>query len=94
MPEKYKLILQGKDIGFCKACKKKFGKIFCPHCFNSWVIVLIPNENGKLVTCSVCYLQFSLQFPNPSLLKRENNNNNSSILKKKVTKKIKKNWWE
>jgi hypothetical protein len=82
-------ILKGMDIGACKVCKQKFGRVFCLHCFSAWTMVLNPELAGTIAQCSVCNRQFAIQFPKPAPAKPKQPNDT----KKRVVKR-KKNWWE
>jgi len=88
--ERFKVINQGADIGYCRACKQKFGRVFCAHCFSAWTIILKPEQAGSLVTCSVCQKIFALLFPQP--IPRVTPS--QPYLKNNIAKKRKKDWWE
>jgi len=88
--DKFTQILKGTDIGICRACKSKFGRIFCLHCFASTTISLKPELEGQLTSCSSCNKQFVIQFPKiqrrpQQLVQKEKN----VVKKRKAT-----NWWE
>jgi len=89
--DKFTSIIKGMDIGACRACKQKFGRIFCTHCFAAWTMTLNPELNGTLAQCSVCNRQFAISFPKPSPTQKTVQNKAQTF--KKTTKK-KKNWWE
>eukprot|EP01118_Nematostelium_gracile_P006109 TRINITY_DN1955_c0_g1_i1.p1 TRINITY_DN1955_c0_g1~~TRINITY_DN1955_c0_g1_i1.p1 ORF type:complete len:268 (-),score=70.21 TRINITY_DN1955_c0_g1_i1:30-833(-) len=86
--EKYALVLKGLDIGTCRNCKQRFGRIFCTHCFAAWTMTLNPDMAGQIAMCSVCQRQFAIQLPraNPNQI-------NTAKPRMQVVKKQKKNWW-
>ena len=60
---RYKAVLQGQDVGVCRACQHQFARLFCAHCFASWIMVVQREHEGRLVTCSGCARAFAVQFP-------------------------------
>jgi len=64
--DKYNLVIKGMDIGICRVCKQKFGRVFCTHCFAAWTMILNSELVGNLAMCSVCNRQFSISFPKPA----------------------------
>ncbi len=90
--EKLNVINKGTDVGQCRACKQKFGKIFCMHCFASWTTILHPEQEGKIISCIMCKRQFALVYPKPqrrSAPQVQAPQKPAPAKKRKVT-----NWWE
>jgi len=94
--EKLNMVNKGTDIGVCRQCKQKFGKIFCVHCYSSWILVLKPEQEGKLVPCINCKKVFSLVYPKqqparknaPAAPTSQKGQQQQAVKKRKV------NWWE
>jgi len=91
--EKLNLILAGYDIGQCRVCKQNFGKVYCPHCFCSWTMTLIPEYEGTVTSCTACFRPFVLQFPKAATSKQLQQQ--KEVLQKRLPKKRpRKNWWQ
>jgi len=90
--QKYSAIMKGHDVGYCKVCKNKYGRVFCLHCFSAWTFSLDPQLAGSIVKCTACSRQFALQYPQPaSLVVPARPKSTKPPAKKKVKTK---NWWE
>ncbi|PRP81051.1 chaperone protein dnaJ 49 [Planoprotostelium fungivorum] len=90
--EKQKAILAGKDIGYCRVCKSQFGRIFCFHCYSAWTMPLKTELHNTHATCSACFRQFTIQFPQPAP-PTINDKKRTKQTTLKVVKK-QKQWWE
>jgi len=91
--EKEKAIMKALDLGYCRACKQKFGRVFCNHCFQSWTMVIDPAKENTLMECPVCKRFFALVFPKPQA-KAAAIHAEQIKLQQSNVKKRKKNWWE
>jgi len=87
--DKEKAIMKALDIGYCRTCKTKFGRVFCNHCFQAWTMVIDLAKENSLVECSSCHRYFAIIFPKPQP--------KAIHIQKQVqatSKKRKREWWQ
>jgi len=88
--QQYSDIMKGSDIGFCRGCKNKFGRMFCPHCFTSWIVPIKQEQEGMISKCTSCSKQFAILYPKPVNRKVRP----LPEVKTKQPVKKQKNWWQ